>query len=51
MPIKVQIVGATGGLGSAIVRHAVGVGYAVSVLVRSGDDLADRLKSAEAAAG
>jgi NAD(P)-dependent dehydrogenase (short-subunit alcohol dehydrogenase family) len=51
MPIKVLVVAATGGLGSAIVRHAVGAGHAVSVLVRSGDDLADRLKSTEAAAG
>ena len=51
LPIKLLIVAAAGGLGSAITRQAVSAGYAVSVLVRSEEGLAERLKSAEAAAG
>ena len=52
MAIKLLVVAATGGLGSAITRYAVGAGHAVSVLVRSsGDNLADRLRSQEAARG
>jgi NAD(P)-dependent dehydrogenase (short-subunit alcohol dehydrogenase family) len=43
MPIKLLIVAATGGLGSAITRHAVSVGHNVSVLVRSAESAAAKL--------
>ena len=46
MPIKLLIVAATGGLGSAITRHAVGAGHTVSVLVRSAESAAEKLPAA-----
>ena len=46
MPIKLLIVAATGGLGSAITRHAVSVGHNVSVLVRSAESAAEKLPDA-----
>lgn len=47
--IKLLVVAATGGLGSAITRHAVSAGHDVSIVVRSADGLADKLHSAEVA--
>jgi NAD(P)-dependent dehydrogenase (short-subunit alcohol dehydrogenase family) len=46
MRIKLLIVAATGGLGSAITRHAVGAGHTVSVLVRSAESAAAKLPAA-----
>ena len=46
MHIKLLIVAATGGLGSAITRHAVGAGHTVSVLVRSAESAAAKLPAA-----
>ena len=46
MPIKLLIVAATGGLGSAITRHAVSAGHTVSALVRSAASAAAKLPAA-----
>ncbi len=48
--INLLIVAATGGLGSAITRNAVGAGHKVTILVRNAEGLAARLHSEEAAA-
>jgi 2-alkyl-3-oxoalkanoate reductase len=48
MPLNILVVGATGGLGSALAREALRRGHSVSALVRSSEKLGEVLGAADA---